>query len=142
MVAAGQGADELFGGYWRYVKMFREIGERVNEHMLTDLENLYITNLERDELAVASAKSTLTTPYLARRIYEFSKSIELRLKLRQIDGEIVRKWVLRKAAEALGVPERLSRRPKKAAQYGSGVFKVVKRLFEEGLLAERPTNLR
>jgi len=141
-IVAGHGADELFGGYWRYVKMFREIGERVNEHMLTDLDNLYITNLERDELAVASAKSTLTTPYLARGIYEFSKSIELGMKLRQIDGEIVRKWILRKAAEALGVPERLSRRPKKAAQYGSGMFKVVKRLFEEGLLAERPTNLR
>ena len=136
-IVAGQGADELFGGYRKYVEMFRRIGEKVNEHILRDLENLYITNLERDELAVASAKSTLTTPYLTRRIYELSKSIELKMKLREVDGEIVRKWILRKAAEALGVPERLRLRPKKAAQYGSGVFKIVKKLFEEGLLTER-----
>jgi len=104
------------------------------------LENLYITNLERDELAVASAKSTLTTPYLTRKIYELSKSIELKMKLREVDGEIVRKWILRKAAEALGVPEKLRLRPKKAAQYGSGIFKIVKKLFEEGLLTERSTH--
>ena len=139
-IVAGQGADELFGGYWKYVEMFRRIGEKVNEHILRDLENLYITNLERDELAVASAKSTLTTPYLTRRIYELSKSIELKMKLREVDGEIVRKWILRKAAEALGVPERLRLRPKKAAQYGSGVFKIVKKLFEEGLLTERSSH--
>ena len=139
-IVAGQGADELFGGYWKYVEMFRRIGEKVNEHILRDLENLYITNLERDELAVASAKSTLTTPYLTRRIYELSKSIELKMKLREVDGEIVRKWILRKAAEALGVPEKLRLRPKKAAQYGSGVFKIVKKLFEEGLLTERSSH--
>ena len=139
-IVAGQGADELFGGYWKYVEMFRRIGEKVNEHILRDLENLYITNLERDELAVASAKSTLTTPYLTRRIYELSKSIELKMKLREVDGEIVRKWILRKAAEALGVPEKLRLRPKKAAQYGSGIFKIVKKLFEEGLLTERSTH--
>jgi len=139
-IVAGQGADELFGGYWKYVEMFRRIGEKVNEHILRDLENLYITNLERDELAVASAKSTLTTPYLTRRIYELSKSIELKMKLREVDGEIVRKWILRKAAEALGVPERLRLRPKKAAQYGSGVFKIIKKLFEEGLLTERSSH--
>jgi len=141
-IVAGQGADELFGGYWRYVKMFKEVRERVSERMLKDLENLYITNLERDELAVASAKSTLTTPYLTRRIYEFSQSIGLEMKLKAVDGEIVRKWILRKAAEVLGVPKRLRDRPKKAAQYGSGIFKVVKMLFEEGLLAESSTNLR
>mgnify|MGYP000607285576 FL=1 len=139
-IVAGQGADELFGGYWKYVEMFRRIGEKVNEHILRDLENLYITNLERDELAVASAKSTLTTPYLTRKIYELSKSIELKMKLREVDGEIVRKWILRKAAEALGVPEKLRLRPKKAAQYGSGVFKIVKKLFEEGLLTERSSH--
>jgi len=139
-IVAGHGADELFGGYWKYVEMFRRIGEKVNEHILRDLENLYITNLERDELAVASAKSTLTTPYLTRRIYELSKSIELKMKLKKVDGEIVRKWILRKAAEALGVPEKLRLRPKKAAQYGSGIFKIVKKLFEEGLLTERSTH--
>jgi len=139
-IVAGQGADELFGGYSKYGEMFRRIGEKVNEHILRDLENLYITNLERDELAVASAKSILTTPYLTRRIYELSKSIELKMKLREVDGEIVRKWILRKAAEALGLPERLRLRPKKAAQYGSGVFKIVKKLFEEGLLTERSSH--
>ncbi|RLG09311.1 MAG: hypothetical protein DRN68_01865 [Thaumarchaeota archaeon] len=139
-IVAGQGADELFGGYWKYVEMYKKIGEKVNELIIRDLENLYITNLERDELAVASAKSTLITPYLTRRIYELSKSIELGMKLRKVNEEIVRKWILRKAAETLGVPERLRLRPKKAAQYGSGVLKVVKKLFEKGLLTERSSH--
>ena len=84
-------------------------------------------NLERDELATALAGSQLVAPYLARSIYELACSMGLELKLRKINGKIVRKWILREAAERLGVPAEIVQRSKKAAQYSSGIQKKLKR---------------
>jgi asparagine synthase (glutamine-hydrolysing) len=49
-------------------------------------------------------------------------SIPVSFKIR--DGE--RKAVLRRAAGLLGVPEELSNAPKKAAQYSSGIQKILR----------------
>jgi len=43
----------------------------------------------------------------------------------------VRKLVLRKTAENMGLPESISRRPKKAVQYATGVDKALKRLAKQ-----------
>eukprot|EP00951_Prasinocladus_malaysianus_P034121 scaffold342419_cov27-Prasinocladus_malaysianus.AAC.1 len=43
-------------------------------------------------------------------------------------GAVDDKLVLRRAARALGVPEELTRRPKRAAQYGSRVHYALDRL--------------
>ena len=139
VMVAGQGADELFGGYKKYEDLLLRCGaEEVKKSMIKDLEDLYRINLERDEIAATLAGSRLIPPYLTRRIYEISGSIGLELKLRRLNGEIVRKWILREAAKILGVPERLRLRPKKAAQYSSGLQKLIERLFKEGLLAQQP----
>ncbi|RLG03793.1 MAG: asparagine synthetase B, partial [Thaumarchaeota archaeon] len=67
--------------------------------------------------------------YLARSIYELAYSMSLEIKLRKVNGKIVRKWVLRKAAERLGVPVEIVQRSKKAAQYSSGIQKKLKKLL-------------
>ena len=46
---AGQGADELFGGYQRYVKEYCKDGaEKVRKTMFNDVANIFESNLERD----------------------------------------------------------------------------------------------
>lgn len=132
MLVVGQGADELFGGYWRYERALLEEGlERAAELMGRDLELIHERNLERDELAAALAGAQLLAPYLTKPIYELACSISPELKLRLVDARVVRKWILRRAAEALGVPARILGRPKKAAQYSSGIQKKLRRLLSE-----------
>ncbi len=129
-LVVGQGADELFGGYWKYERAFLEHGvERVAELMSEDIEEIHGKNLERDELAIALAGSQLLAPYLSRSIYEAARSIDPRLKLRIMNGRVIRKWILRRAAEILGVPEKIIERPKKAAQYSSGIQKKLRRIL-------------
>ncbi len=43
-------------------------------------------------------------------------------------GDSIRKLVLRKTAESIGLPRFVTRRPKKAIQYATGVSKALRKL--------------
>ena len=126
-LVAGQGSDELFGGYRKYADAFERWGiGRAAELMRKDVEQLHLMNLERDELASSLGGSDLIAPYLVKELYELALSIDPELKLRKTGEGIARKWILRKAAERLGLPRELVERPKKAAQYSSGLMKRIR----------------
>ncbi|MEN2974610.1 MAG: asparagine synthase-related protein [Candidatus Caldarchaeales archaeon] len=128
LVVSGQGADELFGGYYKYLKMASQKGLRYVEGcMMRDLLMLHKTNIERDYLACTLAGKRFITPYLSRHLYDLATSIPIESKLIE-EGKIIRKLVLKKVARSMGVPEKLVERPKKAAQYSSGVLKLLRRI--------------
>lgn len=128
-LVVGQGADELFGGYMKYVRALARGGlVEAGRVMWEDVRGLHL-GLERDELAVSLAHASLITPYLHRRVYELGLTLPPGLKLRDVGGEVVRKYVLRLAAERLGLPRELAWRQKKAAQYGSRVERLVERVL-------------
>ncbi|MCD5409411.1 MAG: asparagine synthase C-terminal domain-containing protein [Methanocellales archaeon] len=122
---SGQGADELFAGYQRYIRI-SEKGYLADETK-KDVKNLVEVGIDRDR-AVASANSIeLRTPYLDRNVIEIGLQIAPELKIRKKDGSYMRKYILRRVAENI-IPHELAWMEKKAIQYGTGVHRELGRL--------------
>ena len=123
---AGQGFDELFGGYARYTNLLAKEGwGSLEEAMKADMLNLAEANLERDVLTALHAGVRLELPAAEPSLVGFALAVPTNFKVSgPCDG--LRKRVLRAAAERLGLPARLAWKPKKAVQYGSGTIKALK----------------
>lgn len=128
---SGQGADELFGGYNRYLKHFEENNLMdayfsLDEEIYHDIANMYHVNLERDDAVSMANGVELRVPFLDRDIIDLALDIPGKYKIK--NGEdLLRKHILRDSAKSMGVPDYIALRPKKAAQYGSGINKILKK---------------
>lgn len=123
-LVVGQGADELFGGYAKYVGALEEGGyQALDSAMRSDLRELWRQGIVRDYVSAALGGVTLTAPYLDPRVVELARAAPAELKVRGSE----RKVLLRGAARLASVPEEVWRAEKRAAQYSTGVEKVVRR---------------
>lgn len=128
---SGQGADELFGGYNRYLKHFEENSLfdayfDLDEEIYHDIANMYHVNLERDDAVSMANGVELRVPFLDKDIINIALDIPGKYKIK--NGEdLLRKHILRDVAKSIGVPDYIVDRPKKAAQYGSGINKILKK---------------
>ena len=117
----GQLADELFGGYAKYVEALRTRGEEATRSMMeADVMGYAERGRVRDTRACAPWVEP-RLPFESDELSRFASSIPVRFKLK--GG--VRKAVLRRAATLAGVPDAQAEAPKKADQYSSGVQKLV-----------------
>jgi asparagine synthase (glutamine-hydrolysing) len=121
LIILGQLADELFGGYMKYQRALGLRGPVEAESlMLQDVRECGRRGFIRDESA-CSRWLEPRFPFADSRVMELGLAMPLNFKIRR--GE--RKAVLREAAKCLGVPAELCSAPKKAAQYSSGVSKLL-----------------
>lgn len=130
VMLSGQGADELFAGYHRYLKFYQEQGEEAQKNLNTDINNLYQVNLQRDDAVTMASGVELRVPYLDLDVINMAMNIPMEYKINGTDDHL-RKCILREVARDLGVPEENVKRPKKAAQYGSGIDKMLRRVLKD-----------
>jgi len=117
-VVTGTGADELFGGYARYSRM--PGGERLSA-MQGDYERLKTRGAETENAIAALFGKCIIQPYMCPSVEKAAREVE-------IGGHFWnggRKTLLRAAALSCGLPSELAMREKKAAQYGSGVARML-----------------
>ncbi len=131
VVMSGQGADEIFAGYHRYIQSYIDNGERVQDELVKDVKNLYHVNLQRDDAVTMANSVELRVPYLDPELVDLALKVPIEYKLDN-GKDNLRKCILREIASDIGVPAEIVRRPKKAAQYGSGIHKIlVKKVLKD-----------
>jgi asparagine synthase (glutamine-hydrolysing) len=122
-VLGGQGADELFLGYAKYVGLNEEQFAAVLKEDMAQLMNITLAH----EHAVAKEfGKTMVHPYLDEKVVDLVN----RMGVSGVSAGDVRKPLLRDAARALGHPE-LAEKPKKSAQYGSGTMVVLRSMAKK-----------
>jgi asparagine synthase (glutamine-hydrolysing) len=137
VVFAGQGADELFGGYQRYLtKYIGEGAEAVEDAMFHDVENSYQANFQRDDQVCSYHGVELRLPYVDWYVVDFALRLPLRRKIDSED-DMLRKRVLREVAHNLAIPASIADKPKKAVQYTTGVTKALQQMAKKENLTLR-----
>ncbi|MGP6219916.1 asparagine synthase-related protein [Caldiplasma sukawensis] len=109
-IMTGQGADELFYGYAKFFDG-REID---NSNSVNKLIN---ETLSREKKIAEHFGKKLICPYLSADIFKHFFTIGEEMK------KTGNKTVIREALKKLGMPDFVYLRKKKAAQYGSGIWK-------------------
>ena len=116
VLMCGQGADEVFGGYAR----FRESKNIPN--LSKETKSLLEIIPKREKIIAEIFGLELSCPYLSSEVIDASK-----LYSQEENIGIQGKEKLREAAIELGLPDKIANRKKKAAQYGSGSQKILKK---------------
>lgn len=116
---SGLGSEELFGGYERHKG---DTLEEIHRNCVDGLKSMWLRDLYRDNCTLMYNTQELRVPFLDLNVVNTALSFDPKYRIYQ--GH--KKYVFRKIAEKyLGSS---AWRPKKAAQYGSGVMKVLKKL--------------
>jgi asparagine synthase (glutamine-hydrolysing) len=120
IVFSGQGADELFGGYAKYGKLK---GKEMESEMKTDAQDLKENGVALDRAIAAKFGKTLIIPFLNNDVFDFASALPLERKI----SDNANKLILRDVARLLGL-EDIAGRKKRAAQYGSGIAKALRKI--------------
>jgi len=108
----GDGADELFAGYSFFLKR--------NENQLQkDLERIWNIMHFPSKKIGESLGITVKTPFLNDNVMNFAKTIPANLKVKEDNGKMYGKWILRKVFENK-LPKSVVWREKSPMQDGAG----------------------
>ncbi|HLN89284.1 MAG TPA: asparagine synthetase B [Candidatus Binatia bacterium] len=131
VMLAGQGADELFGGYQRYVNAYCKDGkEKVWQTIFNDVVRIHESNLERDSKITSFHDVELRVPFGSFEVAKFALSLPVECKI-EPKPDTLRKLVLRRVAQNVGLPASIADKPKKAVQYSTGLSESIKRIAKK-----------
>ncbi|WP_436343555.1 asparagine synthase C-terminal domain-containing protein [Natronorubrum sp. FCH18a] len=125
-LAVGQGADELFGGYEKVVRLDHRVEAETTREAVREQIHTLSEQLPRDVHAIDATGLEPIAPLLHDAVVDAA----LRLPDDLLADETERKRALRRVA-AEYLPEEVASREKKAVQYGSLVARELDRLARQ-----------
>jgi asparagine synthase (glutamine-hydrolysing) len=117
-IISGQGADEMFAGYNRYL----EVSSNLDKILEKDKDILIDSHIKWDIELAKRFNKKIIYPYLSTCLENLKIPSTLKIK----DG--IRKYILREAAISINIEKDIAYKEKKAAQYSSGMYKYIKKL--------------
>ena len=120
-VIGGQGADEVFGGYSKYVDL--DVGSFV-EMRKEDLRRLNESTLLHERKVAEHFGKEILYPFLDQELLKIVDGMGAEAIIPRESG---RKMVLRNVVKEMGY-DFIADKEKKAAQYGSGVMYLIRRI--------------
>jgi asparagine synthase (glutamine-hydrolysing) len=125
-VFSGEGADELFAGY-AYLETIEP--DRLSDELMDITHRLHNTALQRVDRSASAHGLVAHVPFLDPDVVEHASHIPASLKLKE-EGEMIEKWILRRAlTDAL--PEDVLWRRKAKFWQGAGVGDLLAQYAEE-----------
>lgn len=119
VVLAGEGADELFGGY-RYHATYVDDPDTLQRELHRSVASMHDSNLQRLDRMTMAHSLEARVPFLDPEVVDVALQIPPDLKIRQgRRGSLVEKWILRHAFADLLPPE-IVWRTKSQFDEGSG----------------------
>lgn len=122
---SGQGADEIFAGYFKHTLMPLE---KVNPACKKGGEEMEKNDLERERAVGNYLDISISYPFLESQLVKLALEIPAELKLKGKGKSLVRKYILRELGKKMELPWKIVNRPKKAFQYSSGIHKEVMKI--------------
>ena len=124
-VLSGQGSDELFAGYSKYIGLSNEELDRMRK---ADLGKLISSTIPHETKVADHFNRKVLYPYLDPLVTMQVNAMDLK-ELKPVDQDH-RKMLLRQVARNLGFPF-IAEKKKKAAQYGSGTMDLVRKVASD-----------
>jgi len=125
-IAVGQLSDELFGGYGKFEEVaLRDGTENLGREMFESVKAASAKDFDPGDKLATAAGVELCCPFAYLPLVEYALRLPSFLRVRLINGKVIRKYILRRLAARMKLPENVTDRPKRAVQYSSGVQKVL-----------------
>lgn len=125
-IFSGLGSDEIFCGYKSHKlamkKGFNEVQKECENRIIKVKDDL-----KRDKKISKNFNINIITPFLEKDVIKLGMSIHPKDKINKNSNKII----IRNIAKELGLPLELCERKKIAAQYGSGVQKIIKKISKK-----------
>ena len=140
VVLTGEGADEIFTGY-QYMKNYPM--NKLNQEGRRCIDSLHNINLQRADRMGMLFSLELRVPFLDEEMLALAQLIPPELKIREVDGAKIEKWILRKAFEGTGyLPDEILWRYKVQYTQGAGCESLGQRIAEAEITEDEFARIR
>lgn len=117
VILCGEGSDEVFAGYPEFANLTES--DEMQQKILSFLSDLHRTQLQRVDRTSMAFTTEVREPFLDKDLVRFALTIPPSLKVKQRNGKIVSKYILRKSMQDR-LPEYIYNREKVVLSEGAG----------------------